>query len=109
MARRQETQGDQIARRLTRRQLLELEACTRCGECQVWCPVFSQDKRECISARGKLASLRRLTNGGLPDAELQEFLQGLYECSACGQCHVVCPVRINTHELWEQARQSLVG
>ena len=50
-----------------------------------------------------------MVNGGLPDAEQQELLQGLYECSACGQCHVVCPVRINTHELWEQARQSLAG
>lgn len=109
MARPEETPGAEIARRLTRRQLIELEACARCGECQVWCPVFSQDRRECISARGKLALLKRLIHGGLPDAELQEFLQGLYKCSACGQCHVVCPVRINTHELWEQARQSLVG
>jgi len=109
LARCKETQGDQIARRLTRRQLIELEACARCGECQVWCPAFAQNKRECISARGKLALLQRLIKNELPDAELQEFLQGLYECSACGQCHVVCPVRINTHELWEQARQSLVG
>lgn len=109
MARHKETQADRIAGRLTRRQLIELEACARCGECQVWCPVFSQDKRESISARGKLASLRRLINSDLKEPELQEFLEGLYECSACGQCHVVCPVRINTHELWEQARESLVG
>ncbi|MBA4373366.1 MAG: hypothetical protein C0402_10970 [Thermodesulfovibrio sp.] len=109
MARREEAQADRIAGRLTRRQLIELEACTRCGECQVWCPVFLQDKRECISARGKLSLLQRLVNDGLPDTELQDFLQGLYECSACGQCHVVCPVRINTHELWEQTRESLVS
>jgi len=102
------TQGDKIAGGLTRRQLIELEACARCGECQVWCPVYAQDNRECITARGKLDALRRLVRDSLPEEEKRDFLEGLYECSACGQCHVVCPVRINTHELWEQARYSLV-
>jgi heterodisulfide reductase subunit D len=45
----------------------------------------------------------------LPEDEKHEFLEGLYECSACGQCHIICPVRINTPELWEQARYSLVS
>ena len=108
MARYKKTQGDLIAEGLTRRQLIELEACARCGECQVWCPVYAQDKRECATARGKLASLRCIVNGSPLQAEEQkEFLEGLYECSACGQCHVVCPVRIATPELWEQARLSL--
>lgn len=56
-----------------------------------------------------MASLRRLIGNSLTEEERRDFLQGLYECSACGQCHVVCPVRINTPELWEQARQSLVN
>ncbi|MBZ0155205.1 MAG: (Fe-S)-binding protein [Alphaproteobacteria bacterium] len=109
MARHKEVPGDQIARGLTWRQLVELEACARCGECQVWCPVYAQDSRECISARGKLALLRRMVGGSLPEGEFPELLEGLFECSACGQCHVVCPVRINTPELWEQARQSFAG
>jgi len=107
LARHLKTQGDQIAQGLTRRQLIELGACARCGECQVWCPVYAQDKRECTTARGKLSSLRRLVEESLPEDEKREFLEGLYECSACGQCHIVCPVRINTPELWEQARLSL--
>lgn len=109
MARDRKTQGDKIAQGLTRRQLIEVEACARCGECQVWCPVYAQDKRECITARGKLHSLRRLMEEALPEAEKREFLEGLYECSACGQCHIVCPVRINTPELWEQSRLSLAN
>ncbi len=109
MARDEKIQADAIAAGLTRRQLLELNACTRCGECQVWCPVHAQDSREAITARGKLSSLRGLIEGSLPEADRKEFLQAMYECSACGQCHVVCPVRINTHELWEQARTSLVN
>jgi heterodisulfide reductase subunit D len=70
--------------------------------------VHAQDKRECVTARGKLASLRRIVNGQpLQAMEQKEFLEALYECSACGQCHVVCPVRIDTAALWEQARLSL--
>ena len=84
-------------------------ACARCGECQVWCPVYAQDRRERITARGKLDSLRRLVEDALPEDEQNDFLEGLYECSACGQCHVVCPARINTPEMWEQARLSLVN
>lgn len=99
---------DKIAAGLTRRQLIEIDACARCGECLAWCPVYAQDPRESICSRGKLRSLKGLVRSGLDEAEQKEFLEGLYECSACGQCHVVCPVRINTHELWEQARESLV-
>jgi heterodisulfide reductase subunit D len=109
LARHEKTQGDRIAEGLTRRQLIELSACTRCGECQVWCPVYAQDKRECITARGKLAALRRIVDDCLAQDQSKDFLDGIYQCSACGQCHVVCPVRIDTPELWEQARLSLVS
>ena len=109
MAREKKIQGNRIAAGLTRRQLIELNACSRCGECQVWCPVYAQDEREEITARGKLDSLRRLVDGALTETRQSDFISALYECSACGQCHVVCPLRINTHELWEQARLSLVN
>ena len=108
MAKDKAVRTDKIAAGLTWRQLVEIEACARCGECLVWCPAYAQDPRESICSRGKLASLKRIVKSGLGEEEQKEFLEGLYECSACGQCHIVCPVRINTHELWEQARESLV-
>ncbi|HEX8873494.1 MAG TPA: (Fe-S)-binding protein [Nitrosospira sp.] len=108
MAQDEKIQGSKIAEGLTRRQLIEMHACARCGECQVWCPVYAQDSRELITARGKLGFLRRLIEGTLSGDDRKDFINALYECSACGQCHVVCPVRINTHDLWEQARMSLV-
>ena len=108
MAEDRSVPSDKIAAGLTWRQLIEIEACARCGECLVWCPAYAQDPRESICSRGKLGSLKRLVGTGLGEGARQDFLEGLYECSACGQCHIVCPVRINTHELWEQARESLV-
>jgi len=99
--------GALIAHSLTWRQLVELDACTGCGECRAWCPVYAQDPREAVCARGKLDSLSKLVGSGLSQDERASFLESLYQCSACGQCHVVCPVRIDTPELWEQARLAL--
>jgi len=107
VTRRARSTGARIAADLTWRQLVELDACARCGECRTWCPVYAQDARESLCARGKLAALRGLVSDALPEPGRAEFLESLYECSACGQCHVVCPVRIDTPELWEQARFAL--
>lgn len=75
----------------------------------LWCPVYEQDKRECITARGKLKALRGIVRETIKEQEQEDFIQSLYECSTCGQCHVVCPIRIDTPELWEQAREALVS
>jgi len=107
VTRRPPRPGARLAADLTWRQLLELDACARCGECRAWCPVYAVDAREALCARGKLAALRGLVGDTLSEAGRAEFLESLYECSACGQCHVVCPVRIDTPELWEQARFAL--
>jgi heterodisulfide reductase subunit D len=102
-------QADKIAGGLTRRQLIEIEACSRCGECLLWCPVYPHDTREEITARGKLGRLRSIVSEDAVSAADAALLDGLYACSACGQCHVVCPIRIDTPELWEQARQALAA
>ena len=35
------------------RMLMELDACTRCGECSNWCPAYDQDGREPLTPRGR--------------------------------------------------------
>ncbi|MGM0428439.1 MAG: (Fe-S)-binding protein, partial [Thermodesulfobacteriota bacterium] len=37
-----------------------------------------------------------------------EFVKNLYECSTCGQCHVVCPAHMDTVNLWEDIRRIIV-
>lgn len=103
--------------RLSKRQLMELDACTRCGECMKWCPVYAVDKRDELIPRNKIADLKSLLKSqtGLrakllaknrfPKEQLDNLLNALYECTACGQCHFVCPARIDTAELWEALRE----
>ncbi len=119
------------------RRLIELDACTRCGECLNWCPVYDQDSREDIVPRKKVTDFLRIIkshqgmvadiirSGKLPEPlnkllravfryreigreEVVEFVKNLYECSTCGQCHVVCPANINTVQLWEDIRELIV-
>lgn len=122
---------------LSFRQLLELDACTRCGECVNWCPVFNQDQRRELTPEGKIGALKKIlvSQHGLRAKILQSdsinpklkallsrllryreaskeqvegFVKDLYECSTCGQCHIVCPANIDTVNLWEGVRESIV-
>ena len=122
---------------LDMRQLIELDACTRCGECLTWCPVYDQDNREALIPRRKVIDFLRIakTQQGvlakimkgeklsaplkgmlgrifgykqITQAEIDDFVQNIYECSTCGQCEVVCPAHIETVTLWEELRRILV-
>ena len=119
------------------RRLIELDACTRCGECLTWCPVYDQDAKESIIPRAKVTDFLNIIRSqqgligrivrsekgpdGLKkligtvfgykevtDAQVQDFVRNLYECSTCGQCHIVCPAKIDTVNLWEDIRRLIV-
>lgn len=111
---------------LSPRQIIELDACSRCGECVEWCPVYNQDEREGVTPRSKATRFKKILSSqyGLLSAdsflgklfgkkkptkeELDQFTADLYECSTCRQCHFVCPAQIDTVELWEGIRRSFV-
>ncbi len=118
--------------------LIELDACTSCGECLRWCPVYDQDATENIVPRRKVIDFLKIArdqNGILgkimrsektPDAlkaflkklfnyreitgkEVESFVANLYECSTCGQCEEICPAHIDTVNLWEDLREIIVS
>ena len=45
---------------LSPRQLLELDTCTRCGECVQWCPVYAQDEKDDLTPRAKAKAFRKI-------------------------------------------------
>jgi heterodisulfide reductase subunit D len=105
----------------TLRQIMEMEACTRCGECIENCPTFAEAKNEEIHPLQKinrtktfwkadhLGLLARLFGMRSATAEeLAAFSKGVYQCTLCGRCHVVCPVQIDTRPLWISMREMLV-
>jgi len=105
------------------RQIIEMDACMRCGECTVYCPTYMENVdsgKEDITPRGKILAFRKFVRGqhGLlarllgpkkvDEDAMRKLASDLYECSVCGQCHAVCPSRISTMELWEDMRKVIV-
>jgi len=108
-------------KKFTLRQMMEMEACTRCGECIAACPTYTEAKKEEIHPLAKIATTKEVWKSqylGLiarlfgiqkpTDEELQAFADGVFRCTLCARCHEVCPVQIDTRPLWIAMREQLV-
>ncbi len=105
----------------TCKQLMELDGCTRCGECLTWCPTFAEKNDDDITPLMKIERLRGFARRqyglraalfgprAVSEAEWDTFSQGVYDCTLCARCREVCPVRIDTRPLWMAMRQQLVA
>lgn len=93
-------------------QLIGLEACVRCGNCSEQCSVavaFKRIPNINILPSQKMASLKALIRGkALSPQELRDIQEGVYLCTNCLRCTVVCPVSINLQDLWFTVREILL-
>jgi heterodisulfide reductase subunit D len=105
---------------LSSQQVLELDACTQCGECLKHCPVQDVTGNPAVSPPEKIRMFRefiRATDGlkaalfGPKEVDrklLEEFTRAVYECTTCGACGQNCPVGIFTQRLWPMLRKEMV-
>ncbi|WP_440954454.1 (Fe-S)-binding protein [Methanosarcina sp. Mfa9] len=106
---------------LTAVQLMELDSCTRCGECVKWCPTYAASgQKPGLAPRDKILRWREFMNKSygvkaklfgpaeISGAELEEFKDDVHGCTTCGICATVCESGINTVEIWESLRANLV-
>lgn len=93
-------------------QLIGLEACVRCGNCSEQCSVaiaFKRIPNINILPSQKIASIKALVFGkALSPQELRDIQEGVYLCTNCLRCTVVCPVSINLQDLWFTVREILL-
>jgi heterodisulfide reductase subunit D len=111
---------DPFGQGLSPEQLLELDACTQCGECLKYCPVQDVTGKPNISPPEKIRMFRefiKATNGlkarlfrpGKVDRKLlEDFVKAVYECTTCGACGQACSVGIFTQRLWPALRREMV-
>jgi heterodisulfide reductase subunit D len=101
-------------------QILEIGACTQCGECLKHCPVQDVTGNPSVSPPEKIRMFREFisaTEGlksrifGSRDVDrklLEDFTRAVYECTTCGACGQNCPVGIFTQRLWPTLRKEMV-
>ena len=111
---------DTFTRFLSQRQLLELDACTQCGECLKFCPVQDVTGNPMISPPEKIRLFKefiRATDGlkarlfSPSDVDrklLEDFTKAVYECTTCGACGESCTAGIFTQRLWPALRKEMV-
>ncbi len=104
---------------LSPKQLVEIDACTRCGECLNYCPVYAQRGEEDIDPRGKIQAFKAFIRSQyglwarifgpkkLDEEKLRKFSEMVYRCTLCGECNVSCPVSIDAKNLWLALRETL--
>lgn len=101
-----------MGKNLSMIQLIGLEACVRCGNCSEQCSVavaFKRIPNINILPSQKIASLKALIRGkALSPQELKDIQEGVYLCTNCLRCTVVCPVSINLQDLWFTVREILL-
>jgi heterodisulfide reductase subunit D len=106
----------------TVKQLMELDSCTRCGECVIACPTYIAAENEEITPLKKIERVRSFARGQYapligwlfghraPTEEaIKVFSGGAFDCTLCARCNVVCPVGIDTRPLWIAMREQLVA
>jgi len=116
----QKRPGAQLITDFTWKQLLSLDACTKCGRCHEACPARAVGAP--LSPRDVILSLREFANRTLESAELpaeaeldvhgkgpgQVAMETLWSCRTCMACVEVCPVAIEHVPVIVQMRRKLV-
>ena len=76
----------------------ELWACIHCNYCSAECPTAREVGWESATPRGKIRMFKDLVEAWRPKRGVtvpDAFIRGVYECTSCGRCSVVCHVDID--------------
>ncbi|MBW1800451.1 MAG: 4Fe-4S dicluster domain-containing protein [Deltaproteobacteria bacterium] len=94
------------------RQAMELDACMQCGTCSLMCSssmAFDVIGNDYILPSQKMKFLKQMYAGNsLGPKELRAIQEGIYVCTNCDRCTVVCPAGIRLKELWLDVREDLI-
>jgi heterodisulfide reductase subunit C/nitrate reductase gamma subunit len=101
-----------IPANIATKQILELDACTHCGSCTVHCSVgiaFESIPNLNILPSEKIATIKNLASGNhLTEKQVRHVQEGIFLCTNCERCTVVCPVGINLQDMWFSVREALL-
>jgi heterodisulfide reductase subunit D len=105
--------------KLNTRQLAELDACTRCGNCLDLCSAYQGSRDVSISPKKKMEKLKdavnkeyglisRLFKRELTKDEIEAISHAAFACTMCSRCEVDCHINIKLQDLWLKLREIMV-
>ncbi len=82
--------------------------CSRCGKCNVSCPVFQvMDGLETYSPRGWIELIKLMDQGKI-DINV-DTIRYVFTCPLCYSCDVSCPTGVEVTKLIKDARRAVVS
>lgn len=94
------------------RQVMELDACMHCTNCSRTCSVaVASDNlgNEMILPSERMAFLKAyVAQKHIGARGMAALRQGIYLCTNCDRCTVICPSGINLRDLWFNVREELI-
>jgi len=85
----------------------EIKQCVKCGSCCAHCPVFAEENRESVVARGKVALAGSLLKNDIgTDPQL---ITSISKCLLCGKCVQNCPNLVPVDDIVLAARREIAG
>lgn len=107
----QDRNGLEDENRLTR-QLMEPDACTHCSTCNLNCSagmMYESIRNDYILPSEKMQVLKKAASRKpMHVKDYKALFQGLYLCTHCDRCTVVCPSGINLKSLWLSVRENFI-
>lgn len=83
------------------------ERCVHCGYCRHVCRVYNTTYSEKDYAGGRNRILKSLSKKEIR-FDKEGIIDSLYRCMLCGNCRVVCPIGIDTLEVFQTYRTKAV-
>ncbi len=114
-----ESYGASKIENFTWKQLLDLDACTRCGRCQDNCPAYLSDKplspkKVILDLKAHLYDVYRLPFYKKPPESRRDMISEvitedvIWSCTTCRACQEACPIYIEHIDKIIDMRRSLV-
>ena len=81
------------------------DLCVRCGNCKALCPTNIEFTNEGMSARGRIALLKKLFNKQIDPSDVLD--ERIFSCLLCGTCNTLCPLGISITDAVYEGRVQL--
>jgi FAD/FMN-containing dehydrogenase/ferredoxin len=83
---------------------LSTHACAKCGNCMAVCPSYLVTGNEGVTARGKIALVKKLIAG---KGVTQEEAVNAFMCMHCKACEEICQTNLELMTLWDALEKGI--